>query len=97
MSINGSDSREQVELARAAVRTTRASSGWLGGWVQTHVATPEKDGHAGPTEHLIMDGFIWHSMSCICKCCVRNDNTFCVQFNRQDFRPYMVADAPSLT
>ena len=98
MSTSESGSGEQAELARATVKTTRTSTGRLLDWIQAHAALPEKDlrSHKGPTEHLIIDGFIWHSISCVCNCCVRNDNSFEVQFNRRDFRPYVIAGAPSL-
>ena len=39
-------------------------------------------------EHMDMDGFTWHSISCVCSNCVSNDNKFTVTFNRPDFRPY---------
>jgi hypothetical protein len=89
MSTNESDSGEQVDLARATVKTTRTSTLRLLDWVQAQAGVPEKDlrSHKGPTDHLIIDGFIWHSISCVCYRCVRNDNTFSVQFNRRDFRP----------
>ncbi len=97
MSTTERDSVEQVEPTWATVKATRLSMGWMPDWVQAQVAVPERglSGHKGPTEHIIMDGFIWHSISCVCDSCVRNDNSFNFQLNRRDFRPYVIAGAPT--
>ena len=73
----------------AMVKATRMSMGWMPDWAQAQAEAPERDlsGHKGPTEDMIMDGFIWHSISCACNSCVRNDNSFNFQLNRRDFRP----------
>ncbi len=103
MSVNESGSAEQGGLAPATVKTTRASAGGVldraqataGMPGQATAGMPGKDltGNRDSAGHMIMDGFIWHSISCVCNSCVRNDKTFRVTFNRQDFRPFMIAGA----
>jgi len=87
MSTSESDSGEQVGLA--PVKITGTSTGRLLDLRQAQMEAPERDSmsHEEPTEHMILDGFIWHSLSCVCNSSVRNDNSFSVQFNRRDFRP----------
>jgi len=56
---------------------------------QSRQQEPETDRmiKKAPTQHMIIDGFTWHSISCVCHSCVHNDNAFNVTFNRRDFRP----------
>ena len=93
MSINESGSAEQGELVPAPVKTTLASAEGVLDRAQATAGMPGKDltGNRDSAGHMIMDGFIWHSISCVCNSCVRNDETFRVTFNRQDFRPFMIA------
>jgi hypothetical protein len=95
MSINESASAEQGGLVTATVKTTGASAGGVLDRAQDTAGMPGKDltGNRDSTRHTIMDGFIWHSISCVCNSCVCNDKTFRVTFNRQDFRPFMIAGA----
>ena len=91
---------EQAGLASAAVKATRASTAPMGDYVPAPpmgdyvlapAGVPERDlmSNFMAAEHMIMDGFIWHSISCACNSCVRNDYKFMITFNRPDFRPYV--------
>ena len=93
MSINESGSAEQGGLVPATVKTTLASAEGVLDRAQATAGMPGKDltGNRDSAGHMIMDGFIWHSISCVCNSCVRNDKAFRVTFNRQDFRPFMIA------
>ena len=93
MSINESGSAEQGGLVPATVKTTLASAEGVLDRAQATAGMPGKDltGNRDSAGSMIMDGFIWHSISCVCHSCVRNDKTFRVTFNRQDFRPFMIA------
>ena len=84
-------SGEPAGLASATVKATRASTACVVDYVPVPAAMPEKDLMSSCTtaEHMIMDGFIWHSISCACNSCVRNDYKFMITFNRPDFRPYV--------
>ena len=95
MSINESGPAGQGGLAPATVKATRASAGGVLDRAQATAGMPGKDltGNRDSAGSMIMDGFIWHSISCVCHSCVRNDKTFRVTFNRQDFRPFMIAGA----
>ena len=83
-------SGEQAALASATVKATRASTAPVLDYAPSRAAMPERDlmSNRRSTEHMILDGFIWHSISCACNSCVRNDNKFMVTLNRPDFRPY---------
>ncbi len=93
MSVSKTISSEQVHLASAAVIAAQASTGCMPDCAQARPRAPERGlaSNKVSSELVIMDGFIWHSISCICDSCVRNDNTFSVTFNRRDFRPYTLA------
>ena len=84
-------SAEQAGLAAAAVKATRASTAAMVDYVPAPAGVPERDlmSNSMAAEHMIMDGFIWHSISCACNSCVRNDYKFMITFNRPDFRPYV--------
>jgi hypothetical protein len=81
-------SAEQAGLASATVKATRASTVPVVDYVPAPARVPERDlmSNSMATEHMIMDGFIWHSISCVCNSCVRNDYKFMITFNRPDFR-----------
>ena len=87
MSVNESGSPEQGGLVPATVKTTWASAGGVLASAQATAGMPGKDltGNRDSAGHMMMDGFVWHSISCVCNSCVRNDKTFRVTFNRQDF------------
>jgi hypothetical protein len=95
MGVNESGSAEQGGLVPATVKTTWASAGGVLDRAQATAGMPGKDliGNRDSAGHMMMDGFIWHSISCVCDSCVCNDKTFRVTFNRQDFRPFMIAEA----
>ena len=95
MSVNESGSAEQGGLVPATVKTAWASAGGVLDRAHATAGMPGKDltGNRDSAGHMMMDGFIWHSISCVCNSCVRNDKTFRVTFNRQDFRPFMIAPA----
>jgi len=92
MSVNESGPAGQGGPVPATVTTTRASAEGVPDRAQAAAGMPGKDltGNRDAAGHMIMDGFIWHSISCVCNSCVRNDKTFRVTFNRQDFRPFMI-------
>ena len=92
-------SREQAALASATVKATRASTPSVVDYVPVPAGVPEKDlmSNCMSAEHMIMDGFIWHSISCARDSCVRNDYKFMITLNRPDFRPmYDLSSAPPL-
>ena len=91
MSTSKCGSGEQAGLASAAVKATRASTAPMGDYVPAPAGVPQRDlmSNFMAAEHMIMDGFIWHSISCACNSCVRNDYKFMITFNRPDFRPYV--------
>jgi hypothetical protein len=93
MSISKPVSSEQVHLASAAVIAAHPSTGCVPDCAQAGPGAPERDlaSNKVSSDLVIIDGFTWHSISCICDSCVRNDNTFSVTFNRRDFRPYTPA------
>jgi len=95
MSIDESGPAEQGGLVAGTVTTPRASAEGVLDRAQAAAGMPGEDltGNRDSAGHMIMDGFIWHSISCVCNSCVRNDKTFRVTFNRQDFRPFMIAGA----
>ncbi len=82
---------EQIGLASATAKATRASTAAVVDYVPAPAEVPERDllSNFMSAGHMIMDGFIWHSISCACKSCVRNDKKFMITFNRPDFRPYV--------
>ena len=81
---------EQAALASATVKATGASTAPALDYAPSRAETPETDlmSNRRPAEHMILDGFIWHSISCACNSCVHNDSKFMVTLNRPDFRPY---------
>jgi len=87
MSIRESGPSEQAGQASATVPAASATG--VLSRAQPRREAPEADLmiKKAPTQHMIMDGFIWHSISCVCHSCVHNDNAFNVTFNRRDFRP----------
>jgi len=89
MSTRESSPSEQAGQAPATVPAARASATGVLSRAQPPQEAPETDLmiKKAPTQHMIMDGFIWHSISCVCHSCVHNDNAFNVTFNRRDFRP----------
>jgi hypothetical protein len=87
MRTSASGSSGQVELAPSTARATLASIGRVRERLPAWAGEPEMD--QTPAAHIIMDGFIWHSISCACNSCIRNDNAFSVTFNRREFRPYL--------
>jgi hypothetical protein len=91
MSTSQCGSGELAELASATMRATRAYTAPVVDHVPAPAGAPERDltGNRLSAGHMIMDGFIWHSISCACNNCVRNDNKFMITFNRPDFRPYV--------
>jgi len=91
MSTGEYGSGEQTGLASATVKATRASTAPVVDYVPAPAGAPERDlmSNFMSAEHMIMDGFIWHSISCACKSCVCNDKKFMITFNRPDFRPYV--------
>jgi hypothetical protein len=78
----------QVQLVPATAKDTLASIGRVRGRVPAWAGEPEMD--QVPAGYIIMDSFVWHSISCACNSCIRNDDTFRVTFSRQDFRPYLL-------
>lgn len=91
MSTSDFGSGVQAALASATVKATRASTASVVDYVPVPAGAPEKDlmSNCMSAEHMIMDGYIWHSISCACNSCVRNDKKFMITFNRPDFRPYV--------
>lgn len=83
-----SGSSGEVQLVPATAKGTLASLGRVQERVPVWAGEPEMD--QVPAGHIIMDGFIWHSISCACNSCIRNDNPFRVTFSRQEFRPYLL-------
>lgn len=90
MSTSGSGSGKQAALSSAAGKATRASAAPVAGYAPAPAGVPDRDlmSNRMPAEHMIMDGFTWHSISCACNNCVRNDDKFMITFNRSDFRHY---------
>jgi hypothetical protein len=91
MSTSKFSSGEQAGLASATATATRASTAPTVDYGPAPAGVPERDlmSKFMAAEHMIMDGFIWHSISCACNSCVRNDYKFMITFNRPDFRPYV--------
>jgi hypothetical protein len=91
MGTSGSGSGKQAALSSAAGKATRASTTSVVDYVPAPARVPERDlmSNCMPAEHMIMDGFTWHSISCACNNCVRNDDKFMITFNRPDFRHYV--------
>jgi hypothetical protein len=89
MSTHESGRSEQAGQASATAPAVRASATGVLSRPHPRQEAQETDPmiKKAPTEHMIMDGFIWHSISCVCHSCVHNDNAFNVTFNRRDFRP----------
>jgi hypothetical protein len=91
MTTSGSGSGKQAALSSAMGKTTRAPAAPVVGYVPAPEGADERDlmNNCLPAEHMMMDGFTWHSISCACKNCVRNDYKFMITFNRPDFRHYL--------
>ncbi len=91
MSTSECGSVGQAELASATVKAARAFTASVVDYVPVPAGVPEKDPMSTcmSAEHMIMDGSVWHSISCACNSCVRNDKKFMITFNRPDFRPYV--------
>ena len=87
MSTSRSGPGEQAALWPATGKATRAPTA-LAGYVPAPAGVPETDltGASAPAAHMTMDGYTWHSISCACHKCVRNDDKFMITFNRPDFR-----------
>jgi len=88
MRTSTSGSSGQIQLVPASAKDTLASIGCVRERVPVWAAEPKMNQMT--TGHIIMDGFIWHSISCVCNTCIRNDKTFRVTFNRQEFRPFLL-------
>jgi hypothetical protein len=86
MTTSGSGSGKQASPP-AAGKATRASTAPVN-CGPAPAGMPERDlmSSCMHAEHMTMDGFTWHSISCACNNCVRNDDKFMITFNRPDFR-----------